>query len=253
MKVRTFDSQEAWMNWRLGKLTGSRVKDAVNLRDGATKAEVWRMAAESIIGSAVLAEEALTSAQVLERGHTLEPIALARFGKLTGKKVDASLVGWESDEDSRLAVSPDGVIGKTEAVEVKCLLSPKHVEALYTRDIPKNTAGYEEQRLHYFIVNPKLRKLHHVFYHPDFPAPLDLFVITVTREELADEIARYEGLEREVVAKVRDIVNTLTLYGPDEAMKMQAVHEELVAAAAEKHAAGKAKLQNLINAQPTNV
>ncbi|MCR2833463.1 YqaJ viral recombinase family protein [Parerythrobacter lacustris] len=241
------------MNWRLGKLTGSRVKDAVNLRDGATKAEVWRIAAESIIGSAAIAEGDLSASQVLERGHRLEPVALARFAKETGKKVDASLVGWESDDDTRLAISPDGVICKTEAVEVKCLLSTKHVEALYTRSIPKNTAGYEEQRLHYFIVNPKLRKLHHVFYHPDFPAPLDFFVITATRDELVEEIARYEEAEREVVAKVRDIVNTLTLYGPEEVERMRQVHDELVADATKKHVAGKARVQALINTQKSIV
>lgn len=228
MNVRHFETQEEWANWRLGKLTGSRVKDAVNLRDGAVKSEVWRMVAESIIGSAVLAEEALTSSQVMDRGHQLEPVALARFAKETGKKVDTSLVGWESEEDNRLAISPDGMIGKTEAVEVKCLLSPKHAEALFTRGIPKNTAGYEEQRTHYFVVNKKLRKLHYVFYHPDFPAGLDYLHLTFTRAELEHEIAKYEEAEREVVHTVRHIVNTLTLYSPEELAQMNAVHEELV-------------------------
>lgn len=253
MKSRTFESQEEWFNWRLGKLTGSRVKDAINLRDGAVKSEVWRIVAESILGSAALAEEELTASQVMERGHTLEPIALERFAKETGKKVDGSLVGWESAEDIRIAISPDGVIGKTAAVEVKCLLSTKHVEALYTRKIPKNTQGYEEQMIHYFIVNKALKSLYFVFYHPEFPAGLDFFYLTFTRKELAAEIAKYEAAEKEVVSTVRDIVNTLTMYSPEEVAATNAVKEELLADAQAAHASGLAKVRKVTSRKPATV
>jgi hypothetical protein len=251
MKVRTFDSQEAWLNWRLGKITGSGVKDTVNLRDGAIKAGVWRAAAESIIGSAVLAEETLTSSQVMDRGHKLEPIALARFAKETGKKVDGGLIGWESDDDMRMAVSPDGVVGKTAAIEVKCLLSPKHVEALYTRDIPKNTGGYEEQLAQYFIVNEKLTKVYYVFYHPDFPAPLDFFYLTFTRKDLQKDIERILAAEREAVGLVRAIVNAVSLYSPEEIAKVNAVKEELLADAQSAHAAGVAKVRSMMSPNTT--
>src|SRR6185312_15387329 len=151
-------------------------------KDGLIKPAVYEIAAESIIGPAALAEDDLTASQWLERGHELEPAAIARFEHATGKKVSRGVFGWESDDDSRMAVSPDGPVGLTEAVEIKCLLSPKHLEALYTRAIPRNTAGYYEQVLQYFIVNKKLRKVHLCFYHPDFPRPLDFFVITFTRK-----------------------------------------------------------------------
>lgn len=249
MKTRTFDSQEAWLNWRLGKVTGSRLKDVVNLRDSSTKAEIWRIAAESIIGSAAIAEGDLSASQVLERGHTLEPIALARFAKETGKKVDDSLVGWESDDDLRIALSPDGVIGKTEAVEAKCLLSPKHVEALYTRAIPKNTGGYEEQVFQYFITNEKLKKLYFVFYHPDFPAGLDFFYLTFTRKEMADEIAKYAAAEREAVAQIRAIVNAVSMYSPEETERMQSAHDDLIADAKTAHADGLARVVKAINSK----
>jgi hypothetical protein len=202
------------------------LKKAISQRADAS--EVYRLAAESIIGSAAIAEGDLTASQAMERGHTLEPVALARFAKETGKKVDDSLVGWESDDDIRMAVSPDGAIGKTAAVEVKCLLSPKHTEALYTHKIPKNTGGYEEQLLQYFIVNEKLKTVFYVFYHPDFPRGLDFFYLTFTREELKEEIAKHAEAEREAVAQVRDIVNRISLYSPDEIAQMNAVHDELL-------------------------
>lgn len=228
MKEVTFANREAWLVWRLGKITGSGLKDTINLREGGTKAGVWRAAAESLIGSAALMEEEMTGEQIMQRGHDLEPEAVKRFEKETGKKVKRGLIGWEHAEDSRMAVSPDGSIGKTEAIEVKCLLSPKHVEALFTRAIPKNTGGYDEQKLQYFIVNPKLKTLYYVFYHPDFPAGLDYLCLKFTRKELAKEIAKVAAAEREAVAKVREIVNALTMYSPLEVAAMQQVKDELL-------------------------
>lgn len=238
MKVRKFETMEEWHVWRLGKGTGSRVKDFMLDRNGALKSEAYRMVAESIIGTAVLAEDELTSAQVLERGHVLEREALKKFAEATGKKLDSSLQGWEHPEDSRLAISPDASIGKTEAVEVKCLLSAKHVEALFTRAIPKNTAGYEEQRNHYFVVNEKLKTLHYVFYHPDFPAGMNLFWLTFKRKDLEADIAKQEAASKVALNRVREIVNALTLYSPEEVVAREQRKNELLAEAKESSKAG---------------
>ena len=216
------------MNWRLGKLTGSAVKDFVGTGRGDVKPGIYRAAAESIIGSAAIEEAELTSSQVMERGHALEPKAIERFERETGKKVAKDLVAWEHDNDPRLAVSPDGVIGKTAAIEVKCLLSTKHIEALHTRAIPRNTGGYEEQVLQYFIVNEKLKTLYYAFFHPGFPDGLDFFYLTFTRKQLAEEIAAQAALEHDAVAKVREIVNALSLYSPDDIAAVNVAKEELL-------------------------
>jgi hypothetical protein len=128
-----------------------------------------------------------------------------------------------------MAVSPDGVIGKTAAVEVKCLQIGKHLEAMYTKKIPKNTAGYEEQLAQYFIVNRALKTVYYVFYDDRFPAPLDFFFFTFTRKDMAEEIAKLEALEREAVAKAREIVNAISLYSPEEVKLRQTVKKELLA------------------------
>lgn len=247
--AREFDSREAWMVWRLGRATGSTIGKMIAKRGDGIKEGIWRAAAESIIGSAAIAEADLTAQQTMDRGHELEPFAIERFEQETGKKVSHKLVGWEHPDDSRIAVSPDGVIGKTEAVEVKCLLSPKHVEALYTRQIPKNTAGYEEQRLWYYIANPQLKKVHHLFYHPDFPKPLDFFILTSTRKELKDQIDALAASGRDAVAKIREIVNAVSLYTPEEIAKAQALREELL----DEHRATVAELARGINADPDDL
>ena len=222
-----FDGRESWLNWRLGKATGSILKDLISARGDGVKTAIYRLAAESLIGPAAIAEADLSAMEVMERGHELEGPAIRRFQEETGKKVSHKLVGWESLDDPRMAVSPDGVIGKTQAVEVKCLLAAKHMEAFHTKAIPKNTGGYEEQAAQYFIVNGMLRTLYYVFYHPDFPAGMDFFYLTFTRKEMKDEIARLEALERAAVAKVREIVNAASLYSAEDLEKLKARREEL--------------------------
>ena len=85
-----YESREAWLNARLGNIGGSSLSKVVSLRDSKPKAYIWRIAAESIIGSAAIAEDELTSAQTMQRGHDLEPVAVARFEKATGKKAPCS-------------------------------------------------------------------------------------------------------------------------------------------------------------------
>lgn len=226
----TYISREAWLNGRLGNVGGSSLKEVLNHRDGKTKAGVWRIAAESIIGSAAIAEDDLTAKQIMDRGHELEIEAIARFEQETGKKARKGLVIWSREDDKRITVSPDAPLGKcmTEAFEAKCLLSPKHLEALYTRSIPDNTSGYDEQKLQYFIANPKLKTLYWGFYHPDFPEGLDFFYLTFTRKELAADIEKYLALERDATAKIREIVNAVTLYSPEDVAKINAAKEELL-------------------------
>lgn len=210
MKITRFlDSEggiEAWLVYRLGKISGSRVKDILPGRNGEIKKAIWELAAERLTGSIALVDDE----KPMDRGKRLEPVAMERFIKETGKKVDATLLTVERDDDSSIMVSPDGIIGKTAAIEIKCLSSASHLEAKVNGKIPKNTCGYEEQAAQYFITNDKLRTLYFVFYDDRFPTPLDFFYLTITRKELKAEIAEWLELERKALAQIRDIVNKVS-------------------------------------------
>jgi hypothetical protein len=246
MKVLRFESREAWLNGRLGLITGSAVRKTITLRGEGIKSGVYRRAYESIAGSAAINEE--DDENAMERGTRLEPEAITRFEKQTGKKVDRSLVLWVSDEDARMGVSPDGFIGKTAAIEVKCLSGAKHVEALDTHKIPNNTLGYEEQAIQYFIVNEKLRTLYYVFFNPTLPAPLDYLCLTFTRKEMQPEIDRILAAERQALVEVRRVVNKLTLYNPEDVKKIEERKAELLAGREEAHAADLRKVGALMHA-----
>lgn len=199
MKTITFDSKEKWLNARIGKITGTRLKDLIVLRGTTPKKGFYELIAERL---AIPAD----NENPMDRGARLEEEALARFSKETDKKVDGSLIMWVSEENESMAISPDGVIGKTEAVEIKCLNSASHIEAYLTQKLPSE---YQMQIYQYFIVNDKLKTLYFAFYDPRLPAK-DFFYITIKREEVIEEVKKYHEEQLKILAEVERIVLELS-------------------------------------------
>lgn len=224
MRTHAFESREEWLNFKLGKISGSRLKDVLPDRYGNHKKGFYELVAERLIGSAAIDDDE----KAMDRGTRLEPDALERFQKETGKKVDTSLLMWTREDDTSIALSPDGVIGKTAAVEVKCLNAASHIEAKLTGKIPKNTAGYEEQAIQYFVVNESLKTLFFAFYDPRFPTGLDFFYIEMKRKDVQEDVVKYLEQERTILKNVRDAVNCLTMYSPEEIAAVQKVEAELL-------------------------
>ena len=144
----------------------------------------------------------------MDRGTRLQSYAIDRYQRETGKKVDSTLVLWQREDCPEIAISPDGtIIGSelTEAIEIKCLSSARHVEAMLTNQIPDE---YQGQKNQYFCVNDKLQKLDFVFYDPRLCR--DFFTITVKREEVQDEIDFYIEYQKNILAEIKKIVTDLT-------------------------------------------
>ncbi len=176
MKIQKFSTEDEWLEARRGRVTGTRLKDLIVKRGTAKKMGFYELIAERI----ALPPD---GENVMDRGKRLEDEAIERFAKETKKKVNNDLVLWYRDDDENIAVSPDGSIGKTEAVEVKCLSSARHIEAWLTKKIPDE---YEYQVLQYFIVNDKLKTLYFVFYDPRMPK--DFFYHEVHRKDVLDDV-----------------------------------------------------------------
>jgi len=198
MKTLKFEDKESWEEARIGKITGTKLKDLISLK-GSVKKGFWKLVAERLSLPA-------DDENAMERGIRLEEEAIKEFEKETGKKVDNSLIIWVSDENDSIAVSPDGIIGKTEALEIKCLNSASHIEALLTQELPDE---YEFQVLQYFIVNPKLKTLYFGFYDPRVLAK-PFFYFTINRKDKEKEIEFYKKEQLEILKKVEEIVLKLT-------------------------------------------
>lgn len=185
---------------RRGKITGSRLKDVLPKRDGSMKIGYYELIAERL-GIPSDGEDAMA------RGHRLECEAIAEFEKVTGLKVDTSLTIWSRDDNESIAVSPDGVIDEKTAVEVKCLSSARHIEAVLTNEIPDE---YEEQVVQYFAVNDQLETLYFIFYDPRLLAK-PFHMVTVTRDVVMQaRVTQVTEKQVQMLAEVERIVNELT-------------------------------------------
>lgn len=185
---------------RRGKITGSRLKDVVVKRGTGKKIGYYELIAERL-GIPADAESAM------ERGHRLEGAAIDKFESVTGLKVDRGLYIWSREDNEAIAISPDGVIAwEIAAVEVKCLSSARHIEAVLTNEIPDE---FHYQMLQYFAVHEGLKKLYFVFYDPRLLAK-PFHVIEVKREEVETEVGEILAYQRTMLAEVEEIVNELS-------------------------------------------
>ena len=200
MKTLSFETKEDWFAARLRKITGSRLKDIVVKRGTGKKLGYYELIAER------LATEPEDDESPMDRGARLEGEAMVRFAKETGKKVDTSLVLWTRDDNENIAVSPDGFIGKKEAVEVKCLSSALHIKAWLTKEVPDE---YEMQVIQYFCVNEDLETLYVAFYDPRISVK-DFFYLEIKRKDVQEKVTEYLEYQKVVLDEVEKIVVELS-------------------------------------------
>lgn len=202
MKVIQYETKEAWLEDRRTRITGSKLKDIVVKRGTGRKIGFYQLIADRL---GIPAD----NESPMDRGNRLEKEAITVFSKQTGLKVDDSLQMWVRDDNESIAYSPDGVVVEidgNEAVEIKCLGSARHIEALLTQEVPDE---YEFQKIQAFIVNDKLETLYFCFYDPRLLAK-PFFYLTIKREDVQAQVNEYLEYQRNLIAEVNQIVNELT-------------------------------------------
>ena len=205
MKTITYSDNDAWLDGRRGKITGTRVKDLVVKRGTGQKKAYYELIAERI------AIPRDPNESRIDRGHTLEAEAVERLAKETGLEfiqVDNEL--WTREENANIAYSPDGYVpGKKikTACEIKCLNSATHIEYYIKREIPTE---YFDQVRQAFVVNDDLQALYFAMYDPSLPPTCDFFFIVITREEVAEEVAYLLDYQRQTIADIEAWVGKLT-------------------------------------------
>jgi hypothetical protein len=236
-----YQNSEEWLEWRYGKITGSKVDGVLppqrKLKDSTmAKQGFWELLAEQFISSDV--EDISSDARA--RGHQLEHdnITITQERLKLGEVQRNAL--WENENG--IAISPDAFEANTEtptwAIECKSLNYANHFKAWFNTNQERITFGignnwrisrekplsagfqsvpddYKYQILHYFIVNPALKKVHMAFYNPMFIAKapqMAHFVITITREEIKHEAYKLHEYELETMDEIRSIVKAINEY-----------------------------------------
>lgn len=197
MKIRRdiLQQTEEWYKIKLGKITGTVLADILGTPKAREScfAEILSERLTPSIDMENLHENAMA------RGNRLETPAIKAFEYVTGKKVDR--VGFcEHDDHPHIGYSPDGLIGDTEDIEVKCPEGKNYMKIVLSNEVPKE---YKHQIVQAFVVNPLLQKRYFVAYNPDIES-YPIHIIEITRESVAIEIAEAFEAEKKFLAEIEE-------------------------------------------------
>lgn len=241
MKTTRYDNEQDWLEDREGKVTGTGLNGIVP-KSGLTKeilaAALTELGIEFIKTSKkeeleellplaervrlmmsvpkkvgyykILGSKLATSRNgenPMERGHRLEEEALDLLAEELGQPIDKSLVIWSRDDDESMSVSPDGVIDRENAVEVKCKSDGQHIEVFLTKETPEE---HEHQVIQHFVVNDDLLNLYLCFYNPCMPLSCRFFYLLITRESIQEKVDLYLEYERQVLREIEQVVIDLS-------------------------------------------
>lgn len=167
-----------WLQLRLGKITGTRLKKMLAKDNLALLDE---LIAEEETG---LSDDDDFVSEEMQRGIDLEPLAIQEYSNITGHDVDHPCL-IQSSEWPILMMSPDGYIGTTGAVEIKCPKTKTHIKYIRQGKIPND---YKEQIWAYFMVNPDLQWLDFVSYDPRLTKK-PIWILHITRDQVQNDVS----------------------------------------------------------------
>ncbi len=184
-----------WFSIKKGVISGTQLKAIM----GTPKAR--QEAIYDIIGERLMVGIYDDYETPIQRGNRLEPEAIATYEIETGYQVET--IGFcESDESEHMGSSPDGLIGESGAVEIKCPEHKNYVKYWITNEVPDE---YIWQCTQYFVINEKLEWLDFVAYNPDIPIH-PIHIIHVTRSEMMGRIEKAEKEQKIFLAEVNTIL-----------------------------------------------
>lgn len=204
----------AWYASRVGRVTSSRAEDATATptRRGITELKARidyrnQLVAERLTGQPQGKE---FTAKDTDRGHELEPLALAAYEAHSGNWV--SRVGFLSHNELMAGASPDGMVERVGIVEIKAPRPVTHLGYLRSGGIPSE---YQAQCLHLLWVS-SAEWLDFVSFCPPLPDHLRLHVVRMQADAAA--LAEYDEKVRAFLASVD--IEVSALFPIEHALRM---------------------------------
>jgi hypothetical protein len=158
-----------WLSFREGKRTGTSLgklyaksRKADELYDTTKPLLTMYAKIAERLAEGTGDDDGLESSR--ERGKELEAEAIATAEQKLGLKLIRGNV-WQSDDENHIESRDAYTEDLTQAVEVKCLSSARHIMAIMTETPPQE---YLAEYYNYFLVNDKLETLHIFLYDPRF-------------------------------------------------------------------------------------
>jgi putative phage-type endonuclease len=196
---------DAWRRLRLGKLTASRLADAL-----AKTKTGWGASRANLIADLVAERLTGTSAdrftnEAMRWGTEQEPRARIAYELWTNTEV--AQVGFiDHPKIPMSGASPDGLVKDTGLVEIKCPNTASHIETLLGQEVP---AKYRTQMLWQMACTGR-EWCDFVSYDPRMPIDMQFFVKRLTRDgirivEMEKEAVTFLGeVEEKLAALIRN-------------------------------------------------
>lgn len=213
---------ERWFEARLGKLTASRISDAISKAKRETTGELQKrkdlkleLAVERLTGRT--AEHFVS--EWMERGMEMEDLARAAYELATvmTERVDLVL----HPRIAGAAASPDGLVGDDGLLEIKVPKPTTHASYLLAEVVPEQ---YRDQMMWQMACTGRAWN-DFVSWCPDFPQPLDLFICRLERDD--KRIAEMETEAEKFLAEVETVVAQLK-GGLPEVLRMSLVPRAVI-------------------------
>lgn len=119
MKILNLEQgSEEWFSARLGKPTASRFKDIITPAKGDKSASYKGYMYELIAERLTKEKDNGFKSEWMQRGNDIEPLARSSYEFLHDTEV--SQVGIMLNDEMTIGASPDGLIGDTGGLEIKC-------------------------------------------------------------------------------------------------------------------------------------
>ena len=194
-----------WHETRLGKVTASRVSDVIaKTRSGwgASRANyAAELVAERLTGT--VAETFTSSA--MARGNEVEPQARAAYEFLRDGQTIQTVGFVDHPRIAMVGASPDGLVGETGLIEIKCPNTSTHIATLLDSKIPKK---YMTQ-MQFQMACTGRAWCDFVSFDPRLPPKLSFFSARIERDDaLIDEL---EQLVIDFQSEVEETIKQLSL------------------------------------------
>ena len=115
---------------------------------------------------------------------------------------------WQDSDDPNHIESPDAYTKDLKtAVEIKCLSSARHIQAICLNEPPKE---YYAEYLNYFLVNDKLETLYVFLYDPRFLMEhLKWHAFKIKRADVEYDIERMRDIDSQAEQMISAMVENL--------------------------------------------
>lgn len=190
---------QEWFQARIGKVTASRVSDALASPSTAAYSNyLAQIIAERLTGE--LQEQHVTSA--MQWGTDHEPEARAAYQFMSGNIVED--VGFvEHLIIKQSGASPDGLVGDDGQIEIKCPNTNTHIKTLINGVIDKK---YRNQMTWQMACTDR-KWCDFVSYDPRLPAPHNLCIIRFERDD--EDVKKMELGIKDFLAEVSTKIEML--------------------------------------------